>query len=121
MFVWCRPFLGVDHFLFYCFCQRLAAHHPEAFHSHTHLIIDEIHERSVDTDLLCYMTRRLLEMHPRLKLVVMSATLNTATYANYFGIPEDEYLFGKKPPFFTESWFVGTLEGTTGGIASTHT
>jgi hypothetical protein len=67
------------------------------------------------------MTRRLLEMHPRLKLVVMSATLNTATYANYFGIPEDEYLFGKKPPFFTESWFVGTLEGTSGGIASTHT
>jgi len=51
----------------------------------------------------------------------MSATLNTATYANYFGIPEDEYLFGKKPPFFTESWFVGTLEGTSGGIASTHT
>ena len=82
----------------------MAAHHPEAFHSHTHLIIDEIHERSVDTDLLCYMTRRLLEMHPRLKLVVMSATLNTATYANYFGIPEDEFLFGKKPPFFTQSW-----------------
>jgi HrpA-like RNA helicase len=75
------------------FCIGLAAHHPEKFANHTHLIIDEIHERSVDTDLLCYMTKRLLTLHPQLRLVVMSATLNTTTYANYFNIPEDEYLF----------------------------
>ena len=82
--------------VWYCtagYLSRLAAHHPEAFATHTHLIIDEIHERSVDTDLLCYMTRRLLDMHPHLKLIVMSATLNTTTYASYFGIPDNEYLF----------------------------
>ncbi|KAG5189754.1 P-loop containing nucleoside triphosphate hydrolase protein, partial [Tribonema minus] len=39
---------------------RLLAHHPEAFSEHTHLIIDEVHERSVDTDILCLLAKRLL-------------------------------------------------------------
>lgn len=30
----------------------------ETFNDHTHLIIDEVHERSVDGDLLCLLARR---------------------------------------------------------------
>ena len=41
---------------------RLLAHHPEAFYTHTHLIIDEVHERSVDGDILCLLARRLLKV-----------------------------------------------------------
>ena len=41
---------------------RLIAHQPAAFYSHTHLIIDEVHERSVDGDLLCLLARRLLQV-----------------------------------------------------------
>ena len=41
---------------------RLIAHQPAAFYSHTHLIIDEVHERSVDGDLLCLLARKLLQV-----------------------------------------------------------
>ena len=41
---------------------RLLAHHPESFQAHTHLIIDEVHERSVDGDILCLLARRLLQV-----------------------------------------------------------
>ena len=33
---------------------------PRAFQDHSHLIIDEVHERSIDTDILCLLARRLL-------------------------------------------------------------
>jgi hypothetical protein len=57
----------------------IASHHPEIFKEHTHLIIDEIHERSVDTDLLCYIVRDILKACPHLKLILMSATMAAET------------------------------------------
>ena len=71
----------------YCttgYLVRLIAHHPAAFKDHTHLVIDEVHERSIDADLLCYMAKRLLTENPRIKLVLMSATVHTDLYATYF-------------------------------------
>ena len=41
---------------------RLIAHQPAAFNNHTHLVIDEVHERSVDGDLLCFLARKLLQV-----------------------------------------------------------
>ena len=46
---------------------RLMAHHPDSFKNHTHLIIDEVHERSVDGDLICYFARDLLLKYSHLK------------------------------------------------------
>ena len=56
------------------------------FATHSHLVIDEIHERSTDTDLLCYFARRLLDLHPHLRLVLMSATLCADLYQEYFDV-----------------------------------
>ncbi|KAG7349171.1 ATP-dependent RNA helicase HrpA [Nitzschia inconspicua] len=65
---------------------RLLANHPERFDDCTHLVIDEVHERSVDTDILCLLCRRLLASNAHIRLVLMSATLATKMYREYFEV-----------------------------------
>ena len=48
-------------------------------------VVDEIHERSIDSDFLLIVLRKLLARKPTLKLVLMSATLNSELFAGYFG------------------------------------
>lgn len=72
---------------------QLIAHHPSSFAAHSHLIIDEVHERSVDADLLCLLARRLLSQHEHLRLVIMSATIHTGLYSRYFGVPPEQTKF----------------------------
>lgn len=67
---------------------RLLANHPEKFKDCSHLIIDEVHERSVDTDILCLLCRRLLDTNQRIRLILMSATLAATLYQQYFGVPQ---------------------------------
>ncbi|KAJ7897125.1 P-loop containing nucleoside triphosphate hydrolase protein [Mycena olivaceomarginata] len=51
----------------------------------SHVVVDEVHERSVDGDFLLLELRELLKRHPTLKVVLMSATINHETFINYFG------------------------------------
>lgn len=52
------------------------------------VILDEFHERSLECDILLGMIRRIQEsIRPELKLVIMSATLNTVSIAEYLGNP----------------------------------
>ena len=72
------------HFVTTGYLVRLVAHYPSTFRHHTHLIIDEVHERSVDGDLLCLLARRLLAEYPNLRVILMSATVHTTLYKEYF-------------------------------------
>jgi HrpA-like RNA helicase len=67
---------------------RLLAANPERFDDVSHLIIDETHERSVESDILCLLCRRLLESNHRIRLILMSATLAAGMYAEYFAVIE---------------------------------
>jgi ATP-dependent helicase HrpA len=49
------------------------------------LIIDEAHERSLNIDFLLGYLKQLLPRRPDLKLVVTSATIDTARFAAHFG------------------------------------
>ncbi|WP_028320064.1 ATP-dependent RNA helicase HrpA [Desulfatiglans anilini] len=49
------------------------------------LIIDEAHERSLNIDFLLGILRNLLEVRPELKVIVTSATLDTAKFSAFFG------------------------------------
>ncbi|KAJ3353436.1 hypothetical protein GGF32_002998 [Allomyces javanicus] len=50
----------------------------------THLIIDEVHERNLEEDLLQYYVRNVLQHNTELKIVIMSATIDTKTCLQYY-------------------------------------
>lgn len=50
----------------------------------SHVFVDEVHERDVATDFLLIILKRLLTRRPKLKLILMSATLNASVFADYF-------------------------------------
>ncbi|GBG34645.1 ATP-dependent RNA helicase [Hondaea fermentalgiana] len=50
----------------------------------THILVDEVHERSVDTDFLLSILKALLPRRPDLKLLLMSATMDAVEFCDYF-------------------------------------
>ena len=52
------------------------------------VIIDEAHERNTNIDFIMGYLRRELERYPHLRVIITSATFNTAFYQEYFGGPE---------------------------------
>ncbi|KAF9982153.1 hypothetical protein BGZ65_003180 [Modicella reniformis] len=50
----------------------------------THVMVDEVHERSVDSDFLLIILRDLLRKRKDLKLILMSATINSELFSGYF-------------------------------------
>lgn len=58
----------------------------------SHIFLDEVHERNLDTDFLLVLLRGILTRRRDLKLILMSATLNADAFTAYF---EGECLVGK--------------------------
>lgn len=58
----------------------------------THVVVDEVHERDVDTDLLLVVLKRLMAdrkaRNKLLKIVLMSATIDPTLFQGYF--PDDK-------------------------------
>nr|XP_005287021.1 ATP-dependent DNA/RNA helicase DHX36 [Chrysemys picta bellii] len=50
----------------------------------SHVILDEIHERNLQSDVLMTVIKDLLNVRPDLKVILMSATLNAEKFSEYF-------------------------------------
>ena len=50
----------------------------------SHIILDEVHERSVEIDLLLLAAKTLLRENPDLRLVLMSGTIDCQVFQDYF-------------------------------------
>ncbi|ETN58280.1 dosage compensation regulator maleless [Anopheles darlingi] len=51
----------------------------------SHVIVDEIHERDVNSDFLLVVLRDMVHTYPDLRVILMSATIDTTMFARYFG------------------------------------
>uniref|UniRef100_A0AAX7VV32 ATP-dependent DNA/RNA helicase DHX36 n=1 Tax=Astatotilapia calliptera TaxID=8154 RepID=A0AAX7VV32_ASTCA len=50
----------------------------------SHLVLDEIHERNLQSDVLLIIVKDLLNLRDDLKIILMSATLNAEKFSQYF-------------------------------------
>eukprot|EP00039_Didymoeca_costata_P011156 m.154343 g.154343 ORF g.154343 m.154343 type:complete len:1541 (-) comp15082_c0_seq1:2172-6794(-) len=50
----------------------------------SHVFVDEVHERSVDSDVLLTLARDIIKKRPDFRLILMSATIDADRFSNYF-------------------------------------
>lgn len=73
------------------------------------VIIDEAHERNVNIDLLLLLLKQLILKRPTFKLIIMSATIKTETFSNYF--PKSQFKFamldaGEQPNYPIKTFYL---------------
>ncbi|KAF7966231.1 hypothetical protein HWV62_39469 [Athelia sp. TMB] len=59
--------------------------HGTAFDEITHIIIDEVHERTIESDFLLIVLKSLLAQRSDLKVILMSATVDAEKISAFFG------------------------------------
>ncbi|XP_019855390.1 PREDICTED: uncharacterized protein LOC105313737 isoform X3 [Amphimedon queenslandica] len=72
----------------YCtagYLLKKLSYHPLQIRKYSHIILDEVHERSIDADFILLLVRKLVkELSPSTKIVLMSATMQGPLFTNYF-------------------------------------
>ncbi|XP_034490179.1 3'-5' RNA helicase YTHDC2 [Drosophila innubila] len=78
-----------------CLLRSLAMNGAEFFANTTHLIIDEVHDRDLNTDFLLLAVKLELQRNKSLKLILMSATMDLQALSSYFNNAPVIYVEGR--------------------------
>lgn len=65
------------------FLQRLV-HSTEFFNEYPFIVLDEVHERDIDTDFILLTIKRVIRQHPKVRIILMSATIDNDLFRYYF-------------------------------------
>ncbi len=60
--------------------------------AYSYLLIDEAHERTMHSDILLALLKKLLVRRKDLKVVVMSATIEIEKFSRYLGVTAENVL-----------------------------
>lgn len=96
-----RPFGSI----LYCTIGSLLRKLENGMRGISHVFVDEIHERDLNTDFLLVILRDMVRSYPQLRVVLMSATVDTSLFTDYFGTVEIIEVHGRQHPvtrFFLE-------------------
>jgi len=91
------------------------------------IILDEVHERTLATDILMGLLKKVVKRRSDLKLIVMSATLDAQKFQRYFGSEEKPAPLLKAPGrthpvdvFYTEEPLENYVEASIRTVVSIH-
>lgn len=89
-----RPYGGI----LFCTVGVLLRKLESGLRGVSHVIVDEIHERDINTDFLLVLISDMIKQHRHLKVILMSATIDTALFSNYFNNCPVIEIYGKMFP-----------------------
>lgn len=75
-----RPYGGV----MFCTIGVLLRKLENGLRGVSHVIVDEIHERDVNSDFIMVILRDMVHTYPDLRVILMSATIDTTLFTEYF-------------------------------------
>ncbi|KAK3930801.1 Dosage compensation regulator [Frankliniella fusca] len=75
-----RPYGGV----MFCTIGVLLRKLENGLRGVSHVIVDEIHERDVNSDFIMVILRDMVHTYPDLRVILMSATIDTTLFTDYF-------------------------------------
>ncbi|CAL4066121.1 unnamed protein product, partial [Meganyctiphanes norvegica] len=86
--------------------------HRKTLNDYTHIILDEVHERDEHTDFALLVVKKLLFTNSRsVKVILMSATIDSNKFSQYFRYPVMGSLYPapiiavSKPIFQIQEWY----------------
>lgn len=74
------------------------------------IMVDEAHERSISTDILLGLLKKIIKRRPELRIIVSSATLQAEDFLDFFTRTSDESRLSKSTPI---TGSIVSIEGRT--------
>lgn len=90
------------------FLQRFIHNARELLLEFPFVVLDEVHERDIDTDFILLAIMHVLREYPSIRLVLMSATIDNNLFKHYFATSHVDIFLNK------ENFYIKQLKALEG-------